>query len=358
MSWEAEQWARQQRTGDPVTKAVLVGIANWMNPRGDECLVSIRRIADEVEVSTRTVQRHMDRLEQMGLLEKLRQDRADGGQGWNSFRFPTYRPTKVSHVAPTGKRDKPHDKLTPPHDNMTGGGGDNLSPGEGDKMTSPPMTQLCHGGGDNGVTPERGKGIDKSPPTPPLGDGDDGKRIRGERIPADWAPPPIGELPPAAKAKVQQWPSGAYEAEAEAFRDFWLSEDRAGARKRDWNRTWYNRINECTGRVMRDAKAGVTWKAPPSTPAAMPPPVDTSREGEAARKIRASLRDALGQSVYDQWFAPARFRVDGGTLSVIAASSFAADYLRNNFVNDAGRAMHDVLGPDAELHFRTERPAR
>lgn len=360
MSWEAESWARQQRTGDPVTKAVLVGIANWMNPKGDECQVSMRRLADEVEVSVRTAQRHVQRLEEMGLVEKYEAHREDGGQGWNNFRFPTYKPPRVSHVEPAGKRSKPPVKLTPPPDNLTGGEGDKLTPSPGDKLTGGSATN-CRGEGDNGVTPERGKGLDNTPPTPPAGGTDDDgpKRNRGSCIPEDWTPPPIAELPPAAKAKARQWPPGAYEAEAEAFHNFWLGESRAGARKRDWKRAWCNRINEITGRVLRDARAGVKIAAPASSTPSQPAAArfhDTSRESDGARKIRDGIRKRLGEQVYDQWIAPSRLDVIGDKLSLVAVSAFASTYQRDNFANDIGRAMHDVLGPDAELRFHHERP--
>lgn len=348
MSWEAENWARAQRTGDPVTKAVLVGIANWMNPKGDECQVSLRRLADEVEISLSTARRHMRRLEDMGLIEKSPAYREDGGQGWNCFIFPTYKPPKVSHVEPTGKREKPPVNLTPPPVKMTGGEGSNLTPS--------PLSN-CHGEGVTADTPETCKGLDKSPPTPPPGGNDDGgKRNRGARITEDWTPPPVADLPPAAKAKVRQWPTGAYEAEAEAFRNFWLGESRAGARKHDWNRAWFNRINECTARVLRDMKAGVSVAAPPSGLPAAPKAHDTSRESKAAAEIRRHIRRRLGVQVYDQWIAPSRLDIADATLTLVAVSLFAANYQRNNFAAEIAQSMHDVLGPDAELRHTHERP--
>ncbi|CAM8631329.1 DnaA N-terminal domain containing protein [Sphingobium cupriresistens] len=357
MSWEAESWARQQRTGDPVTKAVLVGLANWMNPKGDECQVSMRRLADEVEISVRTAQRHIQKLEAMGIVEKFEAQRDDGGQGWNSFRFPTYKPPHVSHVEPAKKRVSPPAKLSPPHANMAGGEGANLSCPPGAKLAGRTASD-CRGEGDNGVTPETCKGLDKSPPTPPPGgDAADGKRNRGLRIAENWTPPPIDALPPAAKAKARQWPAGAYQAEAEAFLNFWLSEARPSARKLDWSKAWCGWINRATGQVLRDAKAGVRHTAPVVGGSVQPAKAhDTSREHGAAEKIRTLVRAKLGDAIYDQWFAPSRFDIDGGTLTLVAVSSFASNYQRDNFANDVGTAMHAVLGPDAELRFHHERP--
>ncbi|WP_140419327.1 DnaA N-terminal domain-containing protein [Sphingobium sp. Z007] len=349
MSWEAENWARQQRTGDPVTKAVLVGIANWMNPKGDQCQVSMRRLADEVEISIRTAQRHVQRLAEMGFVEKSEAVRNDGGQGWNSFRFPGYKPPKVSHVPPPGKADTPHDKLT-------GGEGDKLTPPH-DRLSPSPATD-CHGEGDIAVSGEGSDKDNKTPHSPPRGDDIAGKRNRGNRIPEDWSPPAIAALPPGAKAKARQWPAGAYEAEAEAFLNFWLAEGRAGSRKLDWTRTWCNRINEITGRVLRDAKAGVRHTAPAAPGPVQPPKAhDTSREFAAAAKIRAQAKVKLGDQIYGQWVAPSRLDIDAWTVTVVAVSSFASSYLRDNYANEIGQAMHAVLGPDADLRFTHETPA-
>lgn len=348
MSWEAESWARQQRTGDPVTKAVLVGIANWMNPKGDQCQVSMRRLADEVEISVRTAQRHVQKLETLGLLVKDIAHRLDGGQGWNSFVFPTYKPPKVSHVDAPAKAATPRDKLT-------GGEDDTLTPPHAKLAPSPASD--CHGEGDIAVSGEGSVKDNKSPLSPPQGETAAEKRNRGKRISDDWKPPAVTDLPPAARAKVRQWPAGAYEAEAEAFVNFWLSEARASASKLDWSKAWVSWINRATGQVLRDAKAGVRHTAPATPGPAQPAKAhDTSRENGAAAKIRTQVTAKLGEQVYGQWVGPCRLDVVADTLTVVAVSSFASNYLRGNFANEIGQAMHAVLGPDAELRFAHEKP--
>jgi DNA-binding transcriptional ArsR family regulator len=350
MSWDTEQWARKQRTGDPVTKSVLVGIANWMNPRGDECHVSIRRLADECEVSPRTVQRHILRLEEIGLVERSERQREDGGQGWSGFRFPTYKPEKVSHVDPPVNLSRPRDNLSYPHDRVSCPH-DNLTQG---------VCHLCHGEGDTAVTPESEERNRLKPPLPPEGDGEvKAKRDRGERISEMWHPPTIDEIPDAAKAKVRQWPDGAYEAEGEAFRDYWLGEGRAGARKMDWNRTWYNRITEVTARVLRDAKAGVRFDppAPANNSASVRPMLDTSGECDEARAIRAWIAKAIPRAEFSIWFEPSRLDVDGSTLTVTAPSEMMSSYHRSNFDVPIRRALAAVLGQGASLHWRVERPS-
>lgn len=79
-------------------------------------------------------------------------------------------------------------------------------------------------------------------------------RSKGFRIPDDWTPPPIAELSPEAKALAAQWPDWAYRAEAEAFKNFWLTETRVTSRKSDWNRAWCNRVVAVNGKVLREAK--------------------------------------------------------------------------------------------------------
>jgi hypothetical protein len=63
---------------------------------------------------------------------------------------------------------------------------------------------------------------------------------RGRRIDVDWQP----TLPlPDSEAKiVAGWPPGRLEEELIEFRDFWLSEAGQRAVKRDWDRTWWNRL--------------------------------------------------------------------------------------------------------------------
>jgi len=63
MSSETIAWAKEQTCGNPVTKAVLLEIANWARPNGVCEYLSVRRIAEVVEVSVRTVQRHIALLE-------------------------------------------------------------------------------------------------------------------------------------------------------------------------------------------------------------------------------------------------------------------------------------------------------
>lgn len=83
-----------------------------------------------------------------------------------------------------------------------------------------------------------------------------GRIDRGAKISEGWEPPAVAELSPEARSLASQWPAAAYRAEAEAFRNFWLSETGKSARKSDWNRAWANRIVAINGRVQREWSAG------------------------------------------------------------------------------------------------------
>lgn len=118
-----------------------------------------------------------------------------------------------------------------------------------------------------------------------------GQTQRASRIPADWAPPPIASLPPKARALAEQWPDGAYEAEAEAHHNFWLSEGGARARKVDWTRAWCNRIVQISAAVLRSAKAGVRYPAAPK-PAASTDWMTRAKTAE----IRAGVYEMQGRT--------------------------------------------------------------
>ncbi|HYI40007.1 MAG TPA: hypothetical protein VE053_06785 [Allosphingosinicella sp.] len=115
-------------------------------------------------------------------------------------------------------------------------------------------------------------------------------RDRGSKIPEDWNPPSIAELTPEARSLAEKWPAASYRAEAEAFRNFWLAESGARARKSNWDRAWANRIVAVSGQVMRQAKF-----AEPETKFA-------KREMDPAEtSALAALTKAKDQLPFDEW---------------------------------------------------------
>lgn len=67
MSWKATTWASDQITGATITKAVLWKLADNANDEG-VCWPSVPLIAKHCECSVRTVQEHLQRLEQLKLI--------------------------------------------------------------------------------------------------------------------------------------------------------------------------------------------------------------------------------------------------------------------------------------------------
>jgi hypothetical protein len=158
MSSETIAWAKEQACGNPVTKAVLMEIANWARPNGVCEYLSVKRIAEVVEVSMRTVQRHIALLESpdatrggLGLIRRIERYRENGGQDANCFELVGYQPPLSLGARPCGNLTPPHDNLSPPPDKLTGA----------------PLTN-CHRPPDTRV---RGKNININiPPSSPYGD--------------------------------------------------------------------------------------------------------------------------------------------------------------------------------------------
>lgn len=141
MSIETSTWAKQQRCGDPVTKAVLMEIANWARPDGVCEFLPVQRIADVVEVSARTVQRHIARLEDndldnggLGMLRRVIRYREDGGQGSNGFELIGYEPSSATAQRDPKTTFSPPVNLSPPPRQFVTGPGDTAVTRLGDKI--------------------------------------------------------------------------------------------------------------------------------------------------------------------------------------------------------------------------------
>ena len=332
MSWDTQAWAAKAKPGAASEKLVLLGLAACSD--ANHCAhPSVDWLCEFSDLNRKTVISAIGRLEEKDLI------RDTGRRVGRTGQVKVYRLGAGKAADPFS--NSPTTGTVPEKEQYQKRNSTAFSSEQSQKRDTEPLREPIN------------------PPSPPVG-GDDGpeKRNRGSRIAEDWAPPAIADLPPAALAKARQWPAGAYEAEAEAFRNFWLGESRAGARKVDWTRTWCNRINEIAGRVLRDAKAGVRHTAPAASGPVQPAKAhDTSRENAAAAKIRAQVTVKLGEQVYAQWVGPCRLDVVEDTLTVVAVSGFASNYLRGNFANEIGQAMHAVLGPDADLRFAHEKPS-
>ena len=72
MSWQASRWARDQETGAPGAKSVLMILAEQADATGAACSISVRVIASRTELSPRAVIDHLGTLETAGLIRRER----------------------------------------------------------------------------------------------------------------------------------------------------------------------------------------------------------------------------------------------------------------------------------------------
>ena len=362
MSAETSAWAKEQRCGDPVTKAVLMEIANWAKPTGTCEFLSIKRLAEVVEVSPRTVQRHIARLEDpdptsggLGMIRRVIRRRDDGGQSANSFELIGYEPPLA--LAQSAQRNPLRQSVTPP------------------RHADAPPCQIDREPGDNHVT-RLGDKI-KNTLSPPngvdvpqtildqdlLGEGaprppDPAGRERAHRLPADWQAPPLADLPPEARALAAQWPSGAYAAYAANFRGYWTDVEPKRRTGRGWAATFANWVTRVHSDVMRAGKAGISFApitpAKPAAARAVQPVAALAHEGPAGQAIRAALRGELGAQISATWLDPAAFLINGDVLAVIAPSEFMRGWIEDRFAAQIKAAA----GPAVRtIRFSTETPS-
>ncbi len=123
MSWRATSWAAEQITGSPITKLVLLKLADNANDEG-VCWPSVALIADHTELSERTVQDHLRRLEAKALVSIERRNRADGASMANVYHLAITPPA----IRQKSGREKGHDRgagaaPAPVQDQHQGGAG-------------------------------------------------------------------------------------------------------------------------------------------------------------------------------------------------------------------------------------------
>jgi len=88
MSFTAVAWAKSQRTGSTTNKAVLITLAECADHTGANCYPSHKYIAYVCECSERTVERAIQQLAALKLLDRVRRRRQDGKYGGYSYKLP------------------------------------------------------------------------------------------------------------------------------------------------------------------------------------------------------------------------------------------------------------------------------
>lgn len=107
MSWQATAWAQKQRTGSPHAKLLLLLLANYADEDGI-CWPSQSTLAEASEQSPDTVQRHLEKLETVGLIRRERQNRTRGQ--WLGYVYQLMMPGVTDHAAGSGLVKKPAEK--------------------------------------------------------------------------------------------------------------------------------------------------------------------------------------------------------------------------------------------------------
>ena len=311
MSIETIAWAKEQRCGCPYAKAVLLELANWARPDGVCQFRRVRDIAFVVELSERTIQRVLLRLEDntpadtetqkkagLNLIRRVESYRADGGQQANSFLLVGY--------------SRQGDRQSPPKDKASPGGC--LSDGGGDDSAVAPQEEIEY----------KKKDFPIAPPA--------ARRVR-QQIAVDRTAPPPEQLPSIAQALVSQWPSGAYEAEADAFFQYSMG---TGERNADWNALWVSKVQTQHAAMMRAAKAGIRYPAKEATiaPRITKPllPVNArSQEDARSIRLRELLRTRFDQQSWASLFEPSAFVFDVPGLKVVVNSTLAQEELETRY---------------------------
>jgi DNA-binding transcriptional ArsR family regulator len=111
MSIFALAWAKKQKAGSATRKFVLMAIADYADEHG-KAYPSVARLAEDTELSDRSVQRALKDLEEAGL---LRIEHPDGSNPYhaNSY-FLALSRAPVEADAPGATASPPGDSLTPP----------------------------------------------------------------------------------------------------------------------------------------------------------------------------------------------------------------------------------------------------
>jgi hypothetical protein len=293
VSFQAMAWAVDQKTGSAAAKLILLMLANRADETTGECYPKISRIAQEAEVSIRTVKQHLVTLRTLGLVEWEHQARADGSRSSNLYRLrlgsvQTARgaspqsadsarggaESAESDIAGTRvqnlhgvvrdlhpqeepvirtKESKSKSKSTAlahaPKNAARGpatGSGPSAHLDDPDDTaqpdpTPPPAAHPTHPCTDPhcpcATTPDAEPTTDAAPPTaaPPTAAAAPTNRTRGTRLPHDWQPSPA-----LTAWTTTHIPGLDLTHELDKFRDHWAAQPGQRGVKIDWDATWRN----------------------------------------------------------------------------------------------------------------------
>lgn len=366
MSWETQSWAGKQRPGSASAKLVLLGLASCAD--ANHCAYpSVDWLCEFGDLNRKTVIAALQRLEEgmFPLIEDTGERRGRTGQ------VKVYRLAANAAGAGADPKSETVPKVEQFQKRNSSGFGRKESQKRDTEPFLEPIPPLSANADktpaadfdDQGEGSEPASGAPAEPAQAERGMFEQGRRqARGTRLPDDWAPPPIADLPPLARALVEQWPSGAYEAVCETFRLHWHSETRAIGCKRDWGAALGKWLISDHSKIMRDAKAGISFAhLAPARQAAGAKPAPRAvaakgREDERSAALHAALRQELGQQLYQTWIEGTALIHDAPGVVVIVASEFQRAWIEDRFQQQVQAAARAVMGSGVRwVRFQVER---
>jgi DNA-binding transcriptional MocR family regulator len=103
MSWQATAWAMRQTTGAARRKLLLLTLATYADPNG-VCWPSQETLARDTEQSTDSIQRQLDALEELKLLNRTRMPKRRGQ--WQGHRYQLPLQTDLSPKGQNAARSR------------------------------------------------------------------------------------------------------------------------------------------------------------------------------------------------------------------------------------------------------------
>lgn len=230
MSVQAMTWAFGARGLTPSEKLVLLCLANYAT-KDLQAWPSQETIAEETELSPRTVWSALKSLEAKEVIHRKRRFRSDGTRTTDVF--------TINLAAPVF--DQARETTRNPCD-------DHSQPLQEPLATVATLTSF-----EPPLEPPIGT---ITPPTPPKPGG-----RRGERLPDDWQPSPQDR----DKARAEGLTDAEIDRAATEFCNYWHSRPGSGGCKLDWSKTWHNWVIR-DGRRGRGGGAGMASR--PAQPGA------------------------------------------------------------------------------------------
>lgn len=105
MSYQASNWACEQRVGNPVLKLLLMTLANYAGPKGEASWYSQTQMSYDTEIPERSLRRHLQKLVEMGLIETEARKTPAGTKTTSLIRVMMYPPAKLASGLSTGQNE-------------------------------------------------------------------------------------------------------------------------------------------------------------------------------------------------------------------------------------------------------------